>query len=189
MAPSASEVESALRAWVDEWVVGLNLCPFARPVVEAHTLRYVVSEATDQDALVAQLEQELKRLTSDDPAVATTLVITPRLWGGKPGRSREEGFLDMNDFMAIIDALLVSMDLDGVIQVPFFHPQFCFGGVAPADPANRTNRAPYPAFHLLREADVTDAATRHPDLSRIPEDNVARLRELFADEPEGPTRL
>ena len=39
------------RAWVDRVVIGLNLCPFAKASQVKGRVRYVVSEATDPEAL------------------------------------------------------------------------------------------------------------------------------------------
>ena len=38
--------ESHIRAWLEEFVVGLNLCPFARPPPGADNLRIAVCEET-----------------------------------------------------------------------------------------------------------------------------------------------
>ncbi|MGB2042337.1 MAG: DUF1415 family protein, partial [Porticoccaceae bacterium] len=43
MSPSGfSSEEQRTRAWIDNVVVGLNLCPFARPVIAADGLRLTV---------------------------------------------------------------------------------------------------------------------------------------------------
>src|SRR5207245_2683611 len=48
------------RRWIATMVIGLNLCPFARRVFEADTIRYVVSEAADEARLLDELTAELK---------------------------------------------------------------------------------------------------------------------------------
>ncbi len=45
------------RAWVDRAVIGLNLCPFARAVQVKNQIRYVVSDATDAEALLGTLRE------------------------------------------------------------------------------------------------------------------------------------
>ena len=44
-------VERHIRNWLDDFVVGLNLCPFARPLLGAPGLRISVCEKTDRAAL------------------------------------------------------------------------------------------------------------------------------------------
>ena len=69
-----------------------------------------------------------------------------------------------------------------MIQLASFHPQYLFEGSPPEDHAHWTNRAPLPAFHLLRESAVSDAVDLVRDPDKIPERNIAHLRQLSADE-------
>ena len=53
------------------------------------------------------------------------------------------------------DALSREAELDGLLQVATFHPQYRFEGESPATAL--TNMAPFPTLHLLREHDVSEA--------------------------------
>jgi hypothetical protein len=160
--------EVAMRHWVERMVVGLDLCPFARRVVRAQLIRYVLWEGTGWAGLAAVAHEELMELAENAEGYETVLILAPAL-------SRFEDFLDG---VALIDGLIVDLELEGVVQVAHFHPQYRFAGV-PADAvSNHTNRAPVPAFHLLREADVARAVASHPDAAGIPARNVARLEAL-----------
>ncbi|SMG64756.1 protein containing DUF1415, partial [methanotrophic bacterial endosymbiont of Bathymodiolus sp.] len=46
------------------------------------------------------------------------------------------------------------------------------------DPANYTNRAPYPIFHLLREKSIEFALAQYKAPENIPRANVQLAREL-----------
>ncbi len=46
VSPSPQQVLAETAAWVDQVVIGLNLCPFAKAVQVKNQVRYVVSEAT-----------------------------------------------------------------------------------------------------------------------------------------------
>ena len=59
-----------------------------------------------------------------------------------------------------------------------FHPDYVFAGEAPDDPANCTNRSPYPMLHLLREASVERAVAAFPDPDAIVDRNIATMRQL-----------
>ena len=59
------------RAWVRRAVIGLNLCPFARAVHVKDQIRYVFSDATDAETLLATLMDELQRLSDTDPEPST----------------------------------------------------------------------------------------------------------------------
>ena len=75
--------------------------------------------------------------------------------------------------------------MEGTLQIASFHPAYQFEGSAPGDPANYSNRSPYPMLHLLREESVAKAVALHPDAEGIPERNIARLREMGSEVLEG----
>ena len=158
------------RAWVRRAVIGLNLCPFARAVDVKEQIRYVFSDATDAETLLATLVVELQRLADTDPElVDTTMVIHPRVF---------TDFEDFNDFLELADAAVEDLELDGVLQVASFHPRFQFADTEPDDITNATNRSPYPTLHLLREDSVDRAVAAFPEAEAIFERNMATLEKL-----------
>lgn len=170
MNPLDEGVIAATRHWLEQAVIGLNLCPFAGAVYAAERIRYVVSDATTPEALVQALADELQQLAAaDEQQVETTLLIHPRVMGD---------FLDYNDFLELADALVADLGLEGVLQVASFHPQYQFADTEPDDITNCTNRSPYPTLHLLRESSVERAVAAHPDTERIYRDNIETLRRL-----------
>ena len=149
----------ATRAWVEQAVIGLNLCPFAKAVQVKGLIRYVCSDARDTSALRAVLRSELQRL-ADTPMdeVETALLVHPQVL---------QDFLDYNDFLDEADALLEEMSLDGTLQIASFHPQYQFAGTDADDIENATNRSPYPTLHLLREASIERAVVAFPEAEAI----------------------
>ena len=169
----AGAIEADVRRWLERAVIGLNLCPFAKAVYVKNQVRIVVSDASTERALLAQLGEELA-LLRDTPSdsVDTTLLVHPQVLGD---------FLDYNDFLDDADALVEAMDLDGVLQVASFHPDYRFADTAPDDAGNLTNRAPWPILHLLREDSIDRAVAAYPDPDGIIERNIATMRELGAE--------
>lgn len=161
---------AATKRWISTMVIGLNLCPFAQRVFQADTIRYVVTDATDANALRAALAQEL-RLLAETPItqVETTLLIHPSVLGD---------FLDYNDFLDVAEGLLEELRLEGVVQIASFHPAYQFAETAPDAVENFTNRSPYPMLHLLREESITRVANDPDELLEIPERNIETLRKL-----------
>jgi hypothetical protein len=158
------------REWLEKAVIGLNLCPFAKPVHVADRIRYAVSRAETPEALLVDLLDELRTLAAADPEeIETTLLIHPRVL---------TDFLDYNDFLGVADAALEELDLVGEIQVASFHPHYQFEGTDPDDIENYTNRSPYPILHLLREASIEEAVASFPDTDRIYKANIETLRKL-----------
>ena len=162
----------ASRAWVEQAVVGLNLCPFAKAPLVKGQIRFVVDQTDDPRALLDALCAELTLLNEADPGqVETTLLIHPNVLGD---------FLDYNDFLDAAEAALADLGLDGVLQIASFHPQYQFAGTEADDLSNATNRAPYPMLHLLREASVDRAVQAFPEADAIVENNIRTLEALGA---------
>ena len=158
------------RRWLERAVIGLNLCPFAKAVHVKQQVRFVLSDAELPDDLLEELAEELLRLR-DTPAddIDTTLLIHPRTLSD---------FLDYNDFLDRVDALIEALELDGILQVASFHPDYRFADSEADDPGNCTNRAPYPTLHLLREASLDKAVAAYPDADFIVERNLDTMAKL-----------
>lgn len=172
---SDQQVLDDTRRWIEKAVIGLNLCPFARAVYVKNQVRIVVSRARHLDAFLDELDRELALLQST-PAeeIDTTLLVHPTLF---------PDFEVFNDFMNVVDDVVAEHELEGVIQVANFHPDFRFEGEPEGDMSHFTNRAPYPTLHLLREDSVERAVeSAGGDAEAIVERNIATLRQLG---PEG----
>ncbi|WP_029934439.1 DUF1415 domain-containing protein [Thiomicrospira pelophila] len=161
------QIIQATRCWVDKVVVGLNFCPFAKREVDAERVYYSVQEDSSLEAVLTQLMLECQRL-DQNPDIETSLLILPVGF---------EGFLDYLDLIALAEDLMVQEGYEGVYQLASFHPDYCFAGEAENDPANYTNRSPYPMLHLIREASLEKALAHHPDPDSIPQTNIDLARE------------
>ncbi len=167
-------VLAATRYWLEKAVIGLNLCPFAKAVYVKNQVRLVVSKARHADDLLEELDRELDLLVATPATeIDTTLLIHPTLF---------EDFLDFNDFLEVAEGVVDEHELEGVVQLASFHPQFQFDGTEPDDIGNYTNRAPFAMLHLLREESVERAVAAFPEAESIFEQNIAMLEKLG---PEG----
>jgi len=148
--------------WVNKVIVKYNICPFARKEVERGSLRYVVTEGTDNSAVLQSLLDECRFLDEHDE-IETTLFIMPI------------GFKAFYDFLTLLDLandLLASESYEGEYQLASFHPDYCFAGEPPNEPSNYTNRSPYPTLHIIRESSMALAIKQHPDVDAIPTRNI-----------------
>ena len=156
------------RLWFETEVLGLSLCPFAAAPYRAGRVRMVVCAATTETDLLHALAGELQRLVANEPAaLETSLLIHPDVL---------QAFDDYNQFLDNADQLIEDLDLEGVIQVASFHPDYQFAGVDADDPGNATNQSPYPMLHLLREDSIQAVLDAGADSQAISERNVALLR-------------
>lgn len=163
-------VREDVQLWLEQAVIGLNLCPFAKAVVVHDRLRVRVSGAREPALLLEELEAELRWLVATPlEQVETTLLVAPFIC---------PDFLDFNDLVGDAQDVLHQLGLEGELQIADFHPRYQFAGTAEDDPGNLTNRAPYPILHLLREESIDRAVASMPDAATIYERNIALLQRL-----------
>ena len=168
--PSRAEVERKTLGWVKDFVVGLNLCPFARPLLAFAALRVTVCEATEDERVAGSLLDEVELIQkASESEVATILVVFPN------------ALRRFNDYLVFLEGaqqLIEEMDLLGVLQLASFHPDYQFAGEPIEAASHFTNRAPFPMIHLLREEMVTRALETYPNPEQIPERNIQKLEDL-----------
>jgi hypothetical protein len=158
------------RLWLEKAIIGLNLCPFAKAVYVKNQVKLVVSQARHLDDFLEDLDRELLFLANCSPEEAdTSLLIHPTLFAD---------FLLFNDMMELADQAITDHQLEGVIQLAPFHPEFQFEGTNADDISNYTNRSPYPTIHLIRESSIDKAIAAIPNPDTIFERNIALLEEM-----------
>jgi hypothetical protein len=157
-------------AWVEHVVIGLNLCPFAKPVHTKGQIYYLLSHARDETALAADLRRSLQNLIAASPdKMDTCLLIHPWVLSD---------FFDYNNFLDTADEILDASDLIGVLQIASFHPNYQFAGTTEDDVTNYTNRSPFPMLHLLREESLDKATDALPDANVIVNRNLETMTTL-----------
>lgn len=161
-------VTTQTMTWVKEFIVSLNVCPFAKREVEKGSVRYVVLRSKKMDVALEELMAEIQWL-DEHPETETTLLIFPTLF---------KDFHRYLDFVETAEDLMFDQECEGVYQLATFHPDYCFSGTEPDDVSNYTNRSPYPMLHLLREASVDKAIEFYGDTSEIPNQNIEKMEKL-----------
>ncbi len=160
--------------WLNDVVIGLNLCPFAAKPQRNKQIKIFVSEASQEVALLEDILLQLIELSNTEPEkLETTLVVVPNML---------QDFWDYNFFIDWVEGLIKQQDWEGIFQVATFHPDYCFGGAEPEDDENLTNRSPYPVFHLIREESMEKVLKHYPDPESIPDTNIARGSALSEEE-------
>jgi hypothetical protein len=188
-----SQVKRDTQAWLEQAVIGLNLCPFAKKVWREGLVRWSVYAGDSTHEALEVLALEIQRLapsalSEPDPSTATEGPSTRSAWVS-PTQGLEQTTLlilpglcaDFWDFLALVQAaqrVLKSRKCVGVLQIAHFHPAYQFAHTQESDPENYINRSPYPTLHLLRERDIEWAAQTHPDVSAIYQHNVQRMNEM-----------
>ena len=164
------QIIDTTKLWLDRFVIGLNLCPFAKHPFRNDKIRYIVFEGNDLEKLTETWLKEANALVETTPSVLeTTLIILPEVL------DEFEAYLD---FVDMSEFILEEVDLDGVIQIASFHPDYQFDETEPTDVENYTNRSPFPMLHLLREESVNRAIEAYPEIGDIPDNNIDTMNKL-----------
>ncbi|CAJ1376546.1 unnamed protein product [Effrenium voratum] len=110
--------------------------------------------AAVQEEVAAAVLTHAQLLAAKLPAKAsaTTLLVAPRC----------EVLRRFEDYLAVcgwLEDAFEELDLNGKVQLATFHPEFRFEE-AGEDAADFVGRSPFPAFHLLREEEVSAALAK-----------------------------
>ncbi|MCS4534510.1 DUF1415 domain-containing protein [Neisseria montereyensis] len=168
--PDDETIVGQTKEWLEKAVIGLNLCPFAKAPYVKGLVRIEVSHAKHLDGFLEDLDRELQLLGNTPPTeIETSLLIHPTLFGD---------FFLFNDMLALADQAIQDNNLEGVIQIAPFHPDFQFEGTDADDITNYTNRSPYPTLHLIREDSISKAVEAFPDAEAVFGRNMALLTEM-----------
>ncbi|QEM82479.1 DUF1415 domain-containing protein [Halomonas binhaiensis] len=168
---SVSPCIKATQTWVESFVVAHNVCPFAGREVKRGSVHYRSLDGRHlEEALLGLIDacSHLDRV----PEVETILLVFER---------GLEDFDDYLDALIMAEALLAEQGYEGVYQLASFHPDYVFEGSDEDDPANFTNRSPWPVWHLLREAGLEQALMHYADPEQIPVRNITRMREIGSE--------
>jgi hypothetical protein len=169
------EAERQVRQWLEQVVIGLNLCPFAAAPYRNGLVRISVSHASTEATLLAHLHSELM-LIDESPAttVDTTLLVIVGLL---------TDFDAYNDFLAEVNNLLRTGGWEGKYQVASFHPRYRFRGTRDDDACTGLI-APWPILHILRGG-VSTGLSGYSE----PAEHRSRILDDAVGESGGETRL
>ena len=156
--------------WLENIVLGLDLCPFARIPYQNGQIRISVCE---DDAEVEQLGhflEELDLLHQADPKdISTTIIAYPK---GDPD------FNEFNDFVGDLESMLEEAQLADSYQLVAFHPKFVFIDTEFEHLGNYVNRSPFPIIHILRSEEIARALKNPKDGEVISFNNDKKLHSI-----------
>lgn len=159
-----------IQEWMNEVIIGLNLCPFAKNPWENEGIRLQESSNTNEEKMLQDFLYELNFIQSHGPKeISTSLLIFPMY---------QQNFFKFNDFCGACEALIDDLNLDQIFQVVAFHPNFQFANLKPKDKANLVNSSPFPLIHILRSEELAQVIKNSNDGEKISFANEKRLKEL-----------
>jgi hypothetical protein len=161
-----TEVEHT-RQWIEQVIVELNFCPFAKKELINNTIYYYLSTQKKLKLALTEVLEQCFYL-QNNPQIETSLIIY------------NQGFKSFEQYLELVDyanELLFDSEFEGVFQLASFHPDYYFEGGDMNDAENYTNRSPYPVIHLLREDSLTRVLSTYKNPENIPENNIALAQE------------
>lgn len=156
--------------WLEEIVIGLDLCPFARHPHKMGLVRIIECESTNESDQLSFFLDELDHLQQTSSSKLSTTLISYI--------NDQSDFSDFNDFVGLCEETLIEAGLVEHFQLLVFHPQFLLADEDPLHRSHWVGRSPYPTIHLLRNAEIEIALESYADLIGIPARNEQRLLNL-----------
>ena len=162
---------SQTQAWLDTVIIAHNICPFAKKERDRDSIHFCVDENTAIAQVLEALVLACQELDQNSEIETTLFILSNSC----------QDFETYLDFLDMANQLLFSLNYEGIYQLASFHPDYCFAEAEVHDPANYTNRSPYPMLHIIREKSLEIALENYPNPESIPERNIAYLRALGLD--------
>ncbi|KAK4529272.1 hypothetical protein CCYA_CCYA01G0129 [Cyanidiococcus yangmingshanensis] len=165
------------RNWIRDFVIELQLCPYARAPFASGQVRIAVSDAAAVKAVERALVQEAALLIQAEPTeLATTLLVLPQFY--------------QNDFIRFYASSLAlerrweARDQGRSLVLVFFHPHHVYAKqnaalqrLVPVDSLDYERRAPLPTINLLR-GDQVDEVVATGKSAEMLEQNAVRLSQV-----------
>jgi hypothetical protein len=154
------------KQWLEEIIVGLNFCPFAKKELVNDSIYYHLSALNKVKKAIVELIQQCHYL-QNSPDLETSLIVY------------QSGFRHFERYLELVDVaneMLVLSGFEGVFQLASFHPEYVFDNDDFDDAANFTNRSPYPTIHIIREDSLAKVLSVYKNPEQIPVNNVELAR-------------
>ena len=158
----SSQIITQTKNWITNVVIGCNFCPFAAKEVKRNSILYEVLYSENENEILKLLFSLFNKMDNEEN-IETAFLILPN------------GFNSFKKYLNMVDAadgFLTKENYEGIYQLASFHPQYLFAGSNENDPANYTNRSPYPMLHILREESLSKAIDNYPNVEDIPQNNI-----------------
>jgi len=169
------------KLWIERFVIGLGLCPFAHFSFYDDAIYYDVTSASKLNKCKIELMAMVQKMDLAEPKdVSNAFLIFDASLSFEFMLTLKERF----------DVELRRNELDEKFQTVVFHPDFQFGDEEFHAPGNFTNRSPLPMIHVLRIDEVARAIEVTDDVNDIPfrnkkvleKLNMKKISEVFDDD-------
>ena len=154
--------------WLEQNIIGLNLCPFAKKIIGTHLLpiHYGAAEThfEAQDKFLEILE------IIQDQEIPSALIVFED-W--------KINFEEFYDFTQAMSEILEDLSLTDQIMVICFHPEFRIADEPAESFAHWPNSSPYPLIHILSHEEIQRVShlVLGDEISKVNEERIKNLTE------------
>jgi hypothetical protein len=164
------EAQQKMKQWLEDIIIGLNLCPFAKTPYENGLIRLTSSDQTELEDVLNDFVAEIAKIHSEGPSeISNTLLYYPKL---------SVSFEEFLDIYASCNLILEEIQATQLYQIVVFHPEFLFDGINEDKRDHFVNRSPYPMLHLLRKEELNQVMTHDEMGEQISLANSQKLNQL-----------
>ena len=165
----ANEVVKVTKQWIERFVIGLRLCPFAHFSFYNGTIYYEVQNRNDRAiGLDALLKMARVIRQKSEAELSNAFMIF----------DNDLSFMDLLDLKEKFDDIIENDNHEIPLQSVVFHPHFQFADEEFNAHGNFINRSPYGMIHILRAEEVARAIEATPNVEEIPFRNKALLEQI-----------
>ena len=158
------------KKWIEEFVIKLNLCPFAKHPHENQLIRYVRSKGQMTEELLQEGFDQILQLDQLSPEECSTSFFIID--------SIPISFDLLLQLIEHLEALMETFNLDDQFQLVAFHPHFQFKAADRDSLSNQVNQSPFPMIHILRRSQVEEAMESKNSAAKITVQNDITLKGL-----------
>ena len=154
------------KSWIDQVVIGLQLCPFAEQPYKNNVISYHILRSLEGHKVIQKLLDLITEMVTSK--VETGFLILPDLR------------MTFSEFFALVTDLNTELRMQGEEHTDLiaFHPEFYYDQVPPDATENATNRSPYPMIHLLNKMDLEKIVESGFDVQQLLEQNRKKLSQM-----------
>lgn len=155
-----------INRWLEENIIGLNLCPFAKKIVGTPLFPIHYSAALTQFEAQDKFLEVLDLMQSEE--LPSALIVFED-WS--------LDFEDFNDFTQAMNEILEEIDLSDHVMAIGFHPEFRVANEPEGSFAHWPNSSPYPLIHLLAHEEIKKVThlILGDEISRVNEERIKNL--------------
>ena len=173
-----NKIIGRVQSWIEEFVIGLNLCPFAREPFSKDKINYIVVDTIDAQQIVSKFTEEITALETS--TTETSLIIMS---------DKTISFLEYLRIFDLCEKSLADSGMEEDYQLASFHPDYQFADADYSDQGNFSNRSPYPIIHILRTDRVEGAIASYGDTSKIYKQNIEVLEGMSLEQLKACTKV